>query len=71
MRLKQCKGTKTICDFLHRHGVSLRNAWLTALSGKGWWRLAGTPSANQAMSNQWFKELGLVNLVQRYETLQA
>jgi len=71
VRLKQCKWTKTICDFLHRQGVSLRNAWLTALSGKGWWRLAGTPSANQAMSNQWFEKLGLVNLVQRYESLQA
>jgi len=71
VRLKQCKRTKTICDFLHRQGVSLRKAWLTALSGKGWWRLAGTPSANQAMSNQWFEELGLVNLVQRYETLQV
>ncbi len=42
-----------------------------ALSGKGWWRLAGTPAANQAMSNEWFEGLGLVNLVQRYETLQA
>ncbi len=71
VRLKECKRTKTICDFLRRRGVSLRNAWLTALSGKGWWRLAGTPSANQAMSNQWFEELGLVNLVHRYETLQA
>jgi RNA-directed DNA polymerase len=71
VRLKQCKWTKTICDFLRRRGVSPRNAWLTALSGKGWWRLAGTPSANQAMSNQWFEELGLVSLVQRYETLQA
>lgn len=71
VRLKQCKWTKTICDFLHRQGVSLRNAWMTALSGKGWWRLAGTPGANQAMSSQWFEELGLVNLVQRYETLQA
>jgi RNA-directed DNA polymerase len=71
VRLKQCKRTEPICDFLHRRGVSLRNAWLTALSGKGWWRLSGTPSANQAMGNQWFGELGLVNLVQRYETLQA
>jgi RNA-directed DNA polymerase len=71
VRLKQCKWTKTICDFLHRHGVSLRNAWLTALSGKGWWRLAGTPGANQAMNSRWFEKLGLINLVQRYETLQA
>jgi RNA-directed DNA polymerase len=71
VRLKQCKRTKPMCNFLHRQGVSLRKAWLTALSGKGWWRLSGTPGANQAMSNQWFEELGLVNLVQRYVTLQA
>jgi RNA-directed DNA polymerase len=71
VRLKQCKRTKPIKDFLHRQGVSLRNAWLTALSGKGWWRLAGSPSATQAMSNQWFASLGLVNLVQQYVTLQA
>jgi hypothetical protein len=44
---------------------------LTALSGKGWWRLAGSPSVMHAMNNQWFEELGLVNLVQRYATLQA
>ena len=52
-------------DFLHRQGVLLRNAWLTALSGKGWWRLAGSPCATHARSNPWFESLGLVNLVQR------
>jgi RNA-directed DNA polymerase len=71
VRLKQCKRAKAIVDFLHRQGVSLRNAWCTALSGKGWWRLAGSPSAAHAMNNQWFESLGLVNLVQRYVTLQA
>jgi RNA-directed DNA polymerase len=71
VRLKHCKRTKPLMDFLHRQGVSLRNAWLTALSGKGWWRLAGSPAAAQAMSNQWFASLGLVNLVQRYATLHT
>jgi RNA-directed DNA polymerase len=71
VRLKQCKRTKPIMDFLRRQGVSLRNAWLTALSGKGWWRLAGSPSVMHAMSNQWFASLGLVNLVQRYVAFQA
>jgi RNA-directed DNA polymerase len=70
VRLKQCKRTKPIADFLRRLGVPLRNAWLTALSGKGWWRLSASPSATQAMSNQWLESLGLVNLVQRYATLQ-
>jgi RNA-directed DNA polymerase len=71
VRLKQCKRVKPIVDFLIRQGVALRQAWCTALSGKGWWRLAGSPSAAHAMNNQWFESLGLVNLVQRYATLQA
>jgi RNA-directed DNA polymerase len=71
VRLKQCKGTKTIADFLSRLGVPTWNAWCTALSGKGWWRLAGSPSVTHAMTDQWFRSLGLVNLVQRYVTLQA
>jgi RNA-directed DNA polymerase len=71
VRLKHCKRAKAIKDFLHRQGVGLRNAWLLALSGKGWWRRAGSPPATEAMSNQWFESLGLVNLVQRYVKLQT
>ncbi len=71
VRLKQGKGTKTIADLLSRLGVPTWNAWRTALSGKGWWRLAGSPSVTHAMTDRWFQSLGLVNLVQRYVTLQA
>ena len=71
VRLKQCKGTKTIADFLRRLGVPNRTAWCTALSGKGWWRLAGSPGVTSALTDQWFTSLGLVNLVQRYVLLQA
>jgi len=71
VRLKQCKRTKTIADFLSRLGVPTWNAWRTALSGKGWWRLAGSPCATHAMTDQWFQSSGLVNLVQRYVTLQT
>jgi RNA-directed DNA polymerase len=70
VRLKQCKRAKAIKDFLARQGVCLRNAWIAALSGKGWWRLAGSPPAAEAMSNRWLASLGLVSLVQRYVTLQ-
>jgi RNA-directed DNA polymerase len=70
VRLKQCKRTKPIVDFLRRQGVPPRQAWVLGLSGKGWWRRAGSPPATHAMSNQWFDSLGLVNLVQRYATLQ-
>lgn len=71
VRLKQCKRSKPIADFLARLGVPRWSAWMTAKSGKGWWRLAGSPCATHAMNNQRFEELGLVNLVQRYATLQA
>lgn len=71
VRLKQCKRVKPMVDFFVRQGVSPRSAWLTALSGKGWWRKSGTPTANQAMPSSWWDGLGLVCLVQRYEAFQA
>jgi RNA-directed DNA polymerase len=71
VRLKQCKRSKPIADFLTRLGVPRWNAWITAQSGKGWWRLASSPTATHAMNNQWFEALGLVNLVHRYATLRA
>jgi RNA-directed DNA polymerase len=71
VRLKQCKRVKPMVDFFVRQGVSPRQAWPTALSGKGWWRRSGTPAANQAMPSSWWDRLGLVNLVRRYATLQA
>ena len=71
VRLKHCKRTKTLADFFRNHGVLERTSWTTALSGKGWWRLAGSPAANQAMDQRWFDSLGLVNLVQKYVTLAS
>jgi len=71
VRLKQCKRVKPMAAFFIRQGVSLRQAWCTALSGKGWWRKSGTPVANQAMPSSWWERLGLVCLVDRYEALQA
>jgi RNA-directed DNA polymerase len=71
VRLKQCKRVKPMVDFFVRQGVSLRTAWCTALSGKGWWRKSGTPAANQAMGTSWWEKLGLVNLVGRYESLRS
>jgi RNA-directed DNA polymerase len=71
VRLKHCKRAKALADFLRSQGVPERTAWVTALSGKGWWRLAGSPAANQAMDQRWFDSLGLVNLVQKYATLNG
>jgi len=65
-RLKQRKRTKSIADFLMEQGVPEWRAWLLALSGKGWWRMSGTPQAHEAMPIQWFQEIGLINLTNRY-----
>jgi RNA-directed DNA polymerase len=51
--------------------VPEHSAWLLALSGKGWWRKAGSPAAHQAMSTTWFAGLGLVSLTVRYAALQT
>jgi RNA-directed DNA polymerase len=69
LRLKQCKRAKPIADFLHRLGVPKWRAWIGALSGKGWWRLSGSPPSAEGMSVAWFESLGLVSLVRRYGQL--
>ncbi len=69
VRLKQRKRSKAIADFLQGLGVPEWRAWLLAGSGKGWWRLAGSPQAAEAMSLAWFREQGLVALTERYSLL--
>ena len=71
VRLKQRKRTKSIADFLQSLGVPEWNAWILALSGKGWWRKSGAPQANQAMSIAWFRAQGLVSLSNRYAELAS
>jgi RNA-directed DNA polymerase len=68
-RLKQCKRAIGIKRFLTSLGVLERSSWLIALSGKGWWRLSGTPQAQQAMSIDWFVKQGLYSLTQNYVKL--
>lgn len=70
VKLKQRKRPKPIADFLQSLGVPEWRAWILALSGKGWWRLAGSPQASEAMTIAWFREQGLVSLVDRYVALK-
>jgi len=71
LRLKQRKRAGSIAEFLRQLGVPEWRAWIGALSGKGWWRLSGSPPATEGMSLAWFESLGLVNLVHRYEQLKG
>jgi RNA-directed DNA polymerase len=69
VRLKECKRSGSIADFLRQCGVPERDAYMTGSSGKGWWRLACSEAAHRAMTEDWFEKLGLVCLRQRFEKL--
>ena len=68
-RIKQCKRKVGIVRFLRSQGVSEKLSWLTALSGKGWWRLSNTPGTNIGMNNKWFTKIGYYDLVSNYNHL--
>lgn len=70
-RLKQCKRTITLQQFLKSRGVETWQSWILALSGKGHWRKSGCPQMHQALSNKWFDEIGLYNLTLNYEKLNS
>jgi RNA-directed DNA polymerase len=70
VRLKQRKRAVSIASFLQRLGVPKNRSWTTAACGKGWWRMAYTPAAQQAMSNRWFEDQGLASLTNRFLELQ-
>lgn len=70
LRLKQCKRAHAMARFLMRLGEREDSAWMLALSGKGWWRLADTPQAHRAMDLRWFKVNGLLDPVAAYLALQ-
>jgi RNA-directed DNA polymerase len=69
LRLKQRKRAGPIAEFIQQLGVPEWRAWIGALSGKGWWRMNGSPPAMEGMNLAWFDSMGLVNLVQRYGQL--
>jgi len=65
-RLKQCKRASGIIRFLRSRGVPLWRTLLVAMSGKGWYRLAGSPPVHEAMNLAWFEEIGLFCLYTNY-----
>ena len=65
-RLKQCKRALGIHRFLRTRGISSSQAWATAGSSKGWYRLSNTPQACEAMNLAWFSKIGLFSLYTNY-----
>lgn len=70
MRLKQRKRGRSMTAFLVSLGVPHWRARKLGGSGRGWWRMAGSPQATEAMNLKWFQEQKLVSLTDRYLTLQ-
>jgi RNA-directed DNA polymerase len=68
--LKRLKRTKTVTDFLIKLGVAQLQARVLSLSGKRWWRKAGSPPAQHAMNKEWFAKQKLFDPVQWYETFK-
>jgi RNA-directed DNA polymerase len=66
IKLDQLKRAFPRVEFLRQRGINAKSAWMTMRSGKGLWRLSNTPVVNIAMNLEWFKDLGLVSLEQRY-----
>lgn len=50
---------------LRRLGIDVRLAWNTAKSAHGPWRLSRSPALYRALSNKYFKDLGLPQLAAR------
>ena len=70
VRLKQCRRRYAIARLLIEAGVPERRAWLTALSGKGWWRRSQSPPMQEGLSVRWFRDRGLNGLLEQYGALQ-
>jgi RNA-directed DNA polymerase len=70
VRLKQRKRALSIAEFLQGLGVPKNRSWTTAACGRGWWRMAQSPAAHEAMTPAWFRSLGLVCLADRHTALQ-
>jgi RNA-directed DNA polymerase len=59
---KQWRKTRTKVRHLLALGTSKRHAILTALSSKGYWRLAKTLATHTGMTNEWLRRQGLISI---------
>jgi RNA-directed DNA polymerase len=63
---KQWRHTRTKIRELRSRGVPEREAVRTGASNKSYWRLSKTFATHWGMGNQWFEDLGLVNIRQSW-----
>lgn len=65
-RLKQCKRAIGLARFLRRFGLPENRVWLLAGSSRGWYTKACSPPAHESMNNEWFRQIGLYDLLASY-----
>jgi RNA-directed DNA polymerase len=63
---KQWRHTRTKIRELRKMGVPMGDAIRTGASSKSYWRLSKTLATHWGMDNQWFEDLGLVNIRQSW-----
>lgn len=66
---KQWKTIRNRTRNLLKLGVNRRNAILHGISGNGCWHMSKTPTVNEALSNQWLSEQGLLSLTKLWITI--
>ncbi|WP_336990713.1 group II intron reverse transcriptase/maturase [Bacillus infantis] len=59
---KQWKKIKTKYKNLRKLGISREKAWKNANTRKGYWRISRNPVINAALSNKYWRQLGLKSL---------
>lgn len=62
MRWKQCRWARTQIRHMVNLGVAGAAAIQHGISSLSYWRMARTPVTQQAMSNPWLKEQGLLSV---------
>ncbi len=62
-RLKQCKRASGMFRFFGKLGLTKKKIWYIAGCRKGWWRKSATPPVHEALNNQWFRKIGLYDLL--------
>ncbi|MDO8686543.1 MAG: group II intron reverse transcriptase/maturase [Clostridiales bacterium] len=63
---KQWKKGKTRFKNLMKLGIEKPKAWEWANTRKGYWRISNSPILNRTLTNEHFREMGLVSLTGRY-----
>ena len=65
-RIKQCKRGKGVIAFLKEQGITTAGGWTIQPHSSGWWRLSHCPPVEAGMSTRWFRDQGLVPMLDRY-----